>query len=253
MKKLVRIVLIALPIAVILVWVVVSLLLDTAAKRAIETVLPGITGTPVSVKSVNLSLLSGRGAVNGFVIGNPKGFQTERAFSVVNASVDIDVSSLLRDTLVIEEIIIDGPQVTYEFDQTQSNIGKIKENVDKFSPKKEAPAESRAGRKVIIKRLVVRNGKVTVAPSALKGQGVTVLMSTVEVKGIGEQSGGAVVGQAVAAAFDPLTQAIEKAAAKGKEQLKDALDAFQKGTTGLIDPGGKEVKDKVDKVKDLFK
>src|SRR2546430_12659546 len=49
-------------------------------------------------------------------------------------------SSALSDKLIIEEILIDGPEITYEGGASGSNISKIQDNVAAFG-KSVAPKE----------------------------------------------------------------------------------------------------------------
>ncbi len=70
-------------------------------------------------------MLSGKGTLTGFLIGNPDGFNTDHVFALGTVRGDVALPSLLSDKIVIEEIYIDGPEVTYEAGLTGSNIGKI--------------------------------------------------------------------------------------------------------------------------------
>ena len=64
----------------------------------------------------------------------------------------------LADRIIIEEIYIDGAEVTYEAGLTGSNIGKIKKNIEEFAgpPKEgEEPKEKEGeGKKIQINRFV---------------------------------------------------------------------------------------------------
>ena len=65
----------------VLVMAVVALLVVRAnlgglIKKAVETVGPKITQTPMTIERVSLSPLSGSGSIKGFVLGNPEGYQS---------------------------------------------------------------------------------------------------------------------------------------------------------------------------------
>ena len=76
MKKIIRLVLIAVVVLALLVVVGVHFFLDGAIKRGVETIGPKLTKTQVTLNNVSLSLLSGSGKMKGLVVGNPEGFKT---------------------------------------------------------------------------------------------------------------------------------------------------------------------------------
>ena len=238
MKRSVKTVLILVPVLVIVLLVAGYFLLNSMVRKAVVTVLPRITGTPATLDRVSLSPFSGKGTLEGLVIGNPEGFETDSAFSLGTVRVDVDVASLLSDTIVIEEIYINAPEVTYEQRLGGSNIGKIQENVEKFAgAKKEEPGKKepkKAGKKVQILLFKLENGKIAASAQGLQGRKLSVPLPDVEMKDIGKESGGESVGDVARRVFSPLGDTIETAATQAL-----AIKDMGKGT--------------VDKVKDLFK
>ena len=104
--------------------------LNAIVERQIEKIGTQITGTKVSVASVDIKLREGSGAINGLVIANPPGYKSDNAFRMDKILLDIDPKSVLKDPIVIDEILIDSPIATSEFTQTAgSNILDIKNNV----------------------------------------------------------------------------------------------------------------------------
>jgi len=85
-------------------------------KAAIERFGSDITGTKVTVGSVDISLKSGLGTIRGVRVDNPEGFSSDDAFELGEITVDLDVASLNRDPIVIEEIRILAPAVRGELD-----------------------------------------------------------------------------------------------------------------------------------------
>ena len=162
----------------IIAVLVVTANLDKMIKAGVETMGPEITGTSLTLESVDLSLLSGEGRLKGLVVGNPPGFQTERAFKLGDARVKVDLKSALSDKLVIEEILIDGPEITYEAGASGSNLNKIQENVAAFAKKAgasggaEAKAEKKeAGhKKVQINHFILKNAQVNASATLFKGK-----------------------------------------------------------------------------------
>ena len=271
MKKRTKIILIAVPVVLIVLWIVFSLMLSTIASTAVETVLPKITKTDVKLESFSLSIFSGKGSIKGFIIGNPEGFKTASSFELGKVRIDIDLMSLLSDTIVIEEIYIDAPKITYEMGMP-SNIGQIQKNVEEFSspatggeepeekPEETDEEEAGPGKKILIKHFVIENGKVSLSAKLLQGQAVTVPLPRFERKNIGGESEGKSIGEVTSEIFTPLTASISTVAKTGfedaRKRLGEAADAIGeeagKAGKGAVDAGKKAGKDAVDKIKGLF-
>src|ERR1043165_4905320 len=116
MKKLFIRVLIAIVVVGILGILAMSLFLDGAVKRGVETVGSMLTKVEVKLDSVNLSLLSGSGKLKGLVLGNPEGFKTPSAIQVGTARVELQPGSVFANKVVIKSILVQAPQITFETD-----------------------------------------------------------------------------------------------------------------------------------------
>src|SRR5881409_3710652 len=125
MKKIIVRLLILLLVLLVLAAVAVYLFLDSAVKRAVETMGPNLTKVPVKLDYVNVSLLTGSGKIRGLVVGNPEGYKSPSAIRVGAGSLALKPASLLSDKVVIEAINLQGPEVTFETDLTQNNLSKI--------------------------------------------------------------------------------------------------------------------------------
>jgi hypothetical protein len=201
-------VLLALVVALLLLVGALHLWLGSLIKRGVEQIGPRITQTSVTLREANISLLSGRAELKDLTVGNPKGFQAPSAFSLHNATVRLDWKSMLSDTVVIEEILIDGPQITFEGTPTSSNLGMIRDNAKAFAPtqsSEKAPAPKRdaqqgSGKKVVIKQFTMTNARANMWVRAggfeTKAQGVT--LPDIRLKNIGNESGGASVQEVIA-------------------------------------------------------
>ena len=110
--------------------VAVSLFLDSALKKGVETLGPQVTRVGVKLDGVNLSLLSGSGSIKGFVVANPEGYKTPNAISVGRASVSLSPSSLLSDKVIIKSIRVEAPEITYELGSGGNNLSQILANVE---------------------------------------------------------------------------------------------------------------------------
>ena len=123
-------------------WFVVSL--DDRIKVHIEKTATKLAGVPVSIESLNLSVWSGKGSIAGLAIRNPERYSDNNAFEMGLISVDVDMSSVFSQPLVVSEVVIDGTSIRLEFlENLDSNLQEIvnvsnkQNNVGNSSAKKE--------------------------------------------------------------------------------------------------------------------
>jgi hypothetical protein len=81
-----------------------------------------MTQTNVSLSEVDIELTSGKGALRGFSVTNPKGFSDDDAFKFDEVAVTLDISTVRSDPVVIKEIVIQGPSIVYQFGDNGSNL-----------------------------------------------------------------------------------------------------------------------------------
>lgn len=232
------------------VYVAVSNL-DKMILAGVEKLGPEIVGAPVTLKAVKLSPLSGKGSLHGLVIGNPKGFYTPSAFELGEIRIAVDLKSLFSDKIVIKEIVIDAPKVTYEAGRGGSNVAVIMRNAEKFSGGSSSDAESssKSEMKIQIDRFDFTSGTVSVSAKAFKGRTVSLDLPAIHLTGLGKGKDGitpaeasktilAAVGQGVREAVasgggvDKLLGGVRKEAEKAigdaKKKVNKALGGFKK-------------------------
>lgn len=104
--------------------------LDAIVKAAIEREGSAITGTAVSVGSVEIALTEGRGTIRNLRIANPPGFETPDAFSLGEITLAIDPKSVTSQPIVVNTVTIDSPTVVFELDdKARANLQVIQEHV----------------------------------------------------------------------------------------------------------------------------
>jgi len=248
MKTLLKIGVVLVVLVVIAVAVVTSNL-DKMIKAGVETMGPEITGTSIKLESVDLSLLSGEGRLKGLVVGNPPGFQTERAFKLGDARVKVDLKSVLTDKLVIEEIMIDGPEITYEAGASGNNLNKIQENVAAFAQKAGAQggAEPKAEKKepgqkkVQINHFILKNAQVNASATMFKGKTLTVSLPDIHLKDIGKESEGTTMGKASSEVFAAINKSVVQAVTGSGKFLEKGAEAVGEAAKSLGGDAGKAV------------
>jgi len=192
--------------AVVVAVIVVTLgRLDSFVKSAIEQRGTALTGTPVTVGAVSVSLREGTATVQDLRVANPSGFTAPYAFELGAISVRIALRSVISDPLVIEDLQIASPRVTCELRADgQSNIEQIRhaaEHPNEHAPSAATPGAPRPaaaatpGRRLIIDRLSLRDGEVHVDARAAGGPDRVETLPGFELTDIGVKQGGATPAQ----------------------------------------------------------
>jgi hypothetical protein len=208
----------------------------------VETYSSEIIQAEVKLDGVELDPGSGRGELRGLTVGNPQGFKTPSAFKLGMVSLHVDIGSLTGDTIVIKEIIIDKPEVTYELGAGGSNIDAIRKNVEAYmgggggTGKKEDKGE---GPKLIIENFYVRGGIVNVSATILAGKTLSVALPDIHLKDIGKEDDGATPGQVaekiLAAIGDGASSAVASiGVGKTLDSLKQVLGGSAEGAGAAI-------------------
>lgn len=176
--------------------------LDGIVKAAIEKYGSEATQAKVSLKAVELSPAQGSGSVKGLVIGNPKGFSTPEAMSLGDVSISLDIGSLQSNPIVIKQVLIEQPAITYEYGAGGSNLQAIQKNVQAYAASfggssGKADSSASAGsdkgseKKVVIQDLLISGGKIGISAAALQGRSLSSPLPTIHLKDIGKDKGGA--------------------------------------------------------------
>ena len=215
--------LVRLLVGIVVVLAVLVLVLQFALgpiiKEAAERGGPMMLGTRVDVTNAYTRILSGVVRLEGVVVGPPEGFDAN-VFEMQNFRFDLDPASLLGgpdDPIVIRDITVEGPFVTYELKGLKDNLHKLLSNLgtDDGEKPEEEKAEDKekkeGGRKVVIEHFLFKDAKVRVAVA--NGKGLPIPLPDIELRDIGKASGGATALDAVGQILRQITVGTVKAAA----------------------------------------
>jgi len=240
-------------ILLVLAVVALHLFLDSAVKKAVEIAGPELMKVQVKLDSVNLSLLSGSGKVQGLVVGNPEGFKTPHAISVGAASLALQPASLLADKIVVESINVQAPEITFETDLRHNNLSKLIDNMGGTPEAKKEPGqptEAKPGKKLEVDDFLIQNGKLHVSVTTLGSKSATVPLPEIHLRDLGKGPDGITPAELTKRVLTELEASASKAAAK-------AIEDLSKGALYLGGEGGKTATNALDKathsVSDLFK
>lgn len=211
-------------------------------KAAIEKYGTEATQAKVTVDSVTLSATDGAGSISGLSVGNPTGFATPTSVTVGAVSVKIDTGSITKTPIIIKEVVIAAPKVTYERGNTGGNLEKIQENVTKYAGVGgNKPAASSSGKqepKVIIENLYVRDGQISISHTALQGRTLSSGLPTIHLRDIGKDKGGATPAEVAEKVLGAITQSASKVASvdldKALGQIKGAIGGAVGGAAGQL-------------------
>jgi hypothetical protein len=239
----------------------VSLTLDSIIRSGVETVAPRVTGTSITLADVDISLISSRAGLNGFVIGNPEGFESESAFKLGKVEVDIDAGTIMDDVIKIESILIDGAEITWE-GWAGDNHKKIMENVDTFtasddkSEKKTEPVKkAEPGKKIIIKDFKFQNSSIIFF---LGGKQIAKLeYPDLHLTDIGGKEGGQSIGETVIQSYDQIFASLGSSITKNKTMLIKNVMELSEENEKILQEGTEKVFEGVKKLSeslgDIFK
>jgi hypothetical protein len=206
--------------------------IDSIVKNAIERSGTEITGTKVSVGSVDISLRSGRGTIRNLRVANPDGFSKNNAVEFGELTLDLDVGSLNRDPIVIQEIRVKAPLVNAEVDEKfATNVGIIRDHVQQYRASAAEPAAGKqdAGfeKHFVIRTFVIEEGIVKGDATRARGEKREFELPPVQLSNVGGERGARpeVIGKAISAAFFArVTHEVgEKMKAAAMERVKDKV------------------------------
>lgn len=262
-----RTTIITISMVVVLTGVLIFFLIfsmDSLVTMAVEKYGSQALDAEVTLKKTQISLKSGKGTLTGLKVGNPKGFETESAFELGEVSLTIDAQTITKGTVVIKEILIAAPKVTYELGPDGSNLDALQRNAtSKAGGGSEESGDSapagggskKSGKKLIIESLIIQDGKVNVSAVGLKGKKMTVDLPTVRMANIGKSGGGATPEEVIKKLIDALNQAAGGAVKNlGLGKVVDEVEGVVKGAKEMLETGDPvEIEKKAEEIGDAVK
>jgi hypothetical protein len=184
--------------------------IDALVKTAVEKGGSEATQVKVTLAKAEVKLTEGSASLSGLVVGNPDGFKTDSAFELGAISVKIDTATITQDPVIIKEVVITKPKVTYEIGSNGSNIDAIKRNVEKLAGGGGGSASSggEEGPKVIIEHLYLRDAEVNVSATMLGGKTMSSTLPEIHLTDIGKDKGGANPGEVASKVMAALTSKV---------------------------------------------
>lgn len=237
--------------------------LDSLVKEAVETHGSAVTQAKVTLNEVKIEATSGAGALRGLTVGNPAGFKTPSAFELGQISIQIDSKSIGSDPIVIRDILIGAPKITYEMGSGGSNIDALQRNVDTYMKRmgagggaakddaaKKDGAKGEEGPKLVIENLRIKDAVANVSATFMGGKTMSLNLPDMHLKDIGKKSGGASPGEVIQKVISSIGDNAGKAVSS--IDLGGAVDKVKEGAAGAMDAVKGGASSVGDKVKKLF-
>ena len=243
------------------------------AATGTRTVGSMLTGTKVDVEKISISPLAGDVQVKNFTVGNPEGFHNPIAIKVGKLHVDAGMKSLLSDKVVVEHLEVTGVAIDFEVKiGTGSNLDVILKNVEKATGADQKKAEkqaektdkkekSAAQKQVVIKKLILRDSKVTVSSGLIKTSMVIPLLP-IEMENVGEGKDLAgTISEVMSRIITEVTNVVKldkigKSLSETGEGIVKGLDKATESVGGAIvsagDSAGKALDDTLNSTKKLL-
>ena len=212
-----------------------------------------VVGTDVNIGRIDISLKDGHGSVSDITVGNPKGYSKDLIINLGTVAVKVNTDSVMNalketaqktgpkvKTIVIEEVRVSKPEVTYELMNLNRNnandvLTNIKKNTASSAQKTETnpQTENSVQYKVAVKKIVVENGQATVAAGLLGvSKSLSVPLPTITINNLGTDKQSISVEQGLARLFQEILKATVNAVAK--VDLSDLLGGVGDLANGVI-------------------
>ncbi len=207
MKRIIIIAAVLLLLAIVGISVYLYNSMDALVASAIEKNGSRVMGTKVSVGSVDISLKTGSGTIRNIEVENPEGYSNGKLFTLEEIKVDIDVKSISRDPIVIDEVRISAPKVRVEVDEKgQSNATVVKANVDRYqsaSVPRERKQDGGFEKRIVIEKFVFEEGVIDIDATSMGVKALDEVLPPVRLSNVGGPNGDTpdAIGKEISRAF----------------------------------------------------
>jgi len=249
--------LVVLIVALVLIVVAVVIFRGGAViRQGVNRVGPQVLGVPVVLEGARFSPFQGLVQMSRLTVGNPEGFRTDHMFFMDDLEVEVEVRSLLSDTIVINRIHIEAPQIIYEAGLRGTNLGTLLARLE--SEKDPAAGEGEgSGKTVVIRELTIANASAQVSATALQGREVTIEIPPITLTDLGgeDQDTAQIVAEVVRTVIIIVINTVADEDEQLGAELKDAfeeVDALRGVTEERVRAVTDAVRDGARAVRGLF-
>jgi uncharacterized protein involved in outer membrane biogenesis len=238
MKKLLKVLAVLLLLGVIASIAAGFFFLGPIVTKTVNSVGPRVTGTKVELDAATVSPLTGGATLAGLFVGNPEGWTGDKAFYLGELRASVKPTSLLGDYVLVNEVLIDGPEFVYERRLLGgSNIDALIKQIEENTGGGAAPptttepdGDVKKPMKFAVKSFRLTNAKMTLIAM---GRTVTVPLPPLTITDLGVAEGGITADQV---ASRVLKQVLAQMGVAAAGALKDiGVGALEGGKEGAKD------------------
>ncbi|NND43975.1 MAG: hypothetical protein HKN58_01530 [Xanthomonadales bacterium] len=203
---------------------------DGVVSEAVTEAGRELTGTRVTVESVDVDVVRGQATLQGLRIPNPPGYSQQPALLLGSIDVDIRLSSIREDVLVIEQVTVSDPEVSFEMNADGvSNISVLERNIAQASPDS---TDSGNEQRLIIEQVDFRGGTITAIAAQRPGKELVFDFPSASFSDLGSPDGASAsqIGDQIAIALmDRIMAAAQRAGVDSllERQKEKAIEKFQ--------------------------
>ena len=159
---------------VLLAVLTLPLWINPVATSLANALVPKYTDTAFNLDRVNLNPYTGKLLVSGVKLANPEGYAVPDAFTLGAISAEVEVASLLSDTIHVREVTVDALSASWVFDAGgTNNIDRIIATVNERLGPKEEKEEEPSEKKVVVDKVTVKNVRVFVGTAVFDLESLT--------------------------------------------------------------------------------
>ena len=240
--KIVKYTLLTLIALIVIVLVAGWLYLEPLVKGVVNKFGTEVTGTEVTLAGFSLHPLDGEVEIKGFTVANPKGYATPNLLSLGGVFVKVDPKSLTSDTIVVENIRITKPELTYEMPNfSTSNVMQLQENVARNTAQSSAPAKkeetkeasTQSSKNVVIRKVLIEEGALSaLTPLQKDKKPLELNLPSIEINGIGDGKKNMSIDESIAIIFNKI---LFNATSVVTKELGNVSDMAQKAANKALD------------------
>jgi hypothetical protein len=155
-KKVVTTVIGAIVVLLVIIILAVALFGGNMIKAGVEIGASTALDVPVTLDEASLSLFAGKLELEDLQINNPPGFEHEKLLTMGRVHVNVALTSLASDTVVIQDMIFDEVTLVIEQKGLKTNLQTILDSLPEADPEEE-PAEHGKDEEKPAKNLKIAN------------------------------------------------------------------------------------------------
>lgn len=196
-----------------------TLRVDSIVRSGIEHSGREMTGTPVTVSDVSISLFSGQGSISGLRVANPETYSREYAVEAEEISIEIDIYSLVSDVLIVRELRVVSPKIYVEQKLPENNLRDIMNHMENVDSGSEADPQ------MVIEKFLLQNGEVELFTEVGGERAITFEISTIEAEDLGRGGGRQAILEIAERVADEIQRETMESSWEGvKDAVQDLFD-----------------------------